>query len=651
MANPLASPLPFSTSDEGAQQYLQAQEKLMRALENRGQPNLYQVAGALARPTATGNALEALGAGSAEYGKQLSEQEKLEPSLIQMRAGLAAQKYQIEQEVSDRNVLQNYLQKKNPNLLMSVQESLSNGEPVSANDMKDLNALMPILKPGTQTHTQVKELFSQAKDIAHSNIESAQLSEQRKKNIIDALGPLTKANFQEYVDAGIYSPTYINKYFNEDLIKTRPTQVPPSELSNLFGSNLKVTSGFGDRTLNGQEQMHGGIDLAPKDGKAGQPISSPVDGQVVMAGPMQGYGKAVVVRRDDGHMVLFGHVDPAVPVGTTIKQGDVVGKIGDMLGATTGNHVEVKVLDPKGRAIDPLSYQPFTSLVKKPDTLVASTDKYPPTVQSTTSEGQGFTFRPQADTEPNAEYRKLKDEAYAKYVEHQRKLKEDELKSINAINESFEKEVNKTPEELINTVQTSGNHYTVTSNKTKINYLIDQVSSYKDVTNLMQKYGVFQPLAQLFQSGVQTPWGSLNLDMYNAKLASLPTKATRPDGTTYNPQAKAREISQLIYELNQNVMKAAKGIYGPNISNSDAIEMAKSGFKPDDPAQFIANYAAKMGVINEYNGYIASAYRKYAKTHRGAEKADFFDPDASPEYRMLVKNFDTKYSSLLNTLR
>jgi hypothetical protein len=217
--------------------------------------------------------------------------------------------------------------------------------------------------------------------------------------------------------------------------------------------------------------------------------------------------------------------------------------------------------------------------------------------------------------------------------------------------EETEKEVNKTPEELINTVQTSGNHYTVTSNKTKINHLIDQVSSYKDVTNLMQKYGVFQPLAQLFQSGVQTPWGSLNLDMYNAKLASLPTKATRPDGTTYNPQAKAREISQLIYELNQNVMKAAKGIYGPNISNSDAIEMAKSGFKPDDPAQFIANYAAKMGVINEYNGYIASAYRKYAKTHKGAEKADFFDPDVSPEYKILVKNFDTKYSSLLNTLR
>ena len=94
--NPLASPIPFAGSDEASQQYLEAQNQLMKALENRAQPNLFQVAGALAKPTATGSALEALGAGASEYGRQIAEQEKLEPSLIQMRAGLAAQKYELQ---------------------------------------------------------------------------------------------------------------------------------------------------------------------------------------------------------------------------------------------------------------------------------------------------------------------------------------------------------------------------------------------------------------------------------------------------------------------------------------------------------------------------------------------------------------------------
>jgi len=113
--------------EESQRKSIQEQENLYKYLEKQTQPNLFQVAGALARPTKTGNWMEALGAGTDEYGRQLAEQEKLEPSRIQMRAEISAKKYQMQLQNQFKDLTNNLYtqddqgkQNLNPNVLQRM---------------------------------------------------------------------------------------------------------------------------------------------------------------------------------------------------------------------------------------------------------------------------------------------------------------------------------------------------------------------------------------------------------------------------------------------------------------------------------------------------------------------------------------------------
>jgi hypothetical protein len=130
MAN-LLSPLMNGYSnpelEDSQRKSIQEQENLYKYLEGQAQPNLFQIAGALARPTKTGNWLEALGAGTEEYGRQMAEREKLEPSRMQMRAEIASKKYQMQQQGEFRNLTSNLYsqdeqgkQKVNTNVLQQM---------------------------------------------------------------------------------------------------------------------------------------------------------------------------------------------------------------------------------------------------------------------------------------------------------------------------------------------------------------------------------------------------------------------------------------------------------------------------------------------------------------------------------------------------
>jgi murein DD-endopeptidase MepM/ murein hydrolase activator NlpD len=593
--NPLASPIPFAGSDEASQQYLRAQNELMQALENRAQPNLYQIAGALSKPTATGSALEALGAGASEYGRQTAEKEKLEPSLIQMRAGLAAQKYELQNRTKALGMMGQLLGSDNT---QDTMEKLSTGDFTPSQLMNLVQAQPKIAmydkNAGEIVNNLVKNLGTVQDLSIKAKAEGRQGDEFTFKQDKEALEYFDKTGkFPSW-----YTPPSVTQPKSQETTKTAPV-----DFSNLFGNNLKMTSPFGNRTLNGQEQMHGGIDLAPKDGKAGQPISSPFDGQVVMAGPMQGYGKAVVVKRDDGHMVLFGHVDPAVAVGASIKSGDIVGKIGDKLGTTTGNHVEVKVLDPKGKPIDPLTYKPLTSLMQKPSegVLVASTDKY-------------------AGLSPEA----------------QRRQKEEEIKSKRELESKKEEELFKSDLEdsktKIATLNSLGNLQTTTDTDIDARRLAKLISENRDVMDLMNKVG---GIGQLAQAGMQTPWGGFSLNVNSALERELPPQK----------QAVARQIAQLTAKLNQNVMKAGKEIYGPSISTAEGVLMSEPGFKATDPSGFILSMTQRMILQNEYNGKIKDALDDW-KDANPKETPNKFFRRTNPIYANIIK----EYTQLLKKL-
>ena len=168
----------------------------------------------------------------------------------------------------------------------------------------------------------------------------------------------------------------------------------------------------------------------------------------------------------------------------------------------------------------------------------------------------------------------------------------------------------------------------------KAQELTNIVAKNKDVVGLMMQGGIFNQLGTLMQKGVNTPWGSFNVDIDNMIRAGLPPEK----------QAVARNIAQIIAELNQNVMKTGKSIYGPQISTFDAEQMAKPGFAMTDPASFITYLAGKHRIVNTYNGEVASAMQQYFEDHPKANTSSFFNiNNKNSPYKSIIDRFNTTY--------
>ncbi|NJR65335.1 MAG: M23 family metallopeptidase [Leptolyngbyaceae cyanobacterium CRU_2_3] len=132
---------------------------------------------------------------------------------------------------------------------------------------------------------------------------------------------------------------------------------PPARLSNgnvslLFPLTIPavITSVFGWRIhpIAGESRFHSGTDIgAPQ----GTPVLAAFSGKVQIADLMGGYGLAVVLRHDsDTEETLYGHMSEIfVKPGDTVKQGDVIGRVGST-GYSTGPHLhfEFHKLTPQG---------------------------------------------------------------------------------------------------------------------------------------------------------------------------------------------------------------------------------------------------------------------------------------------------------------
>ncbi len=102
----------------------------------------------------------------------------------------------------------------------------------------------------------------------------------------------------------------------------------------------------------GQQGFHPGIDLA---GPAGVQVHAAGDGTVIWAGPLGGYGNAVIIDHGTHLATLYGHNQQVlVTVGQKVKQNEVISLRGST-GFSTGPHVhfETRV---NGVPIDPLLF-------------------------------------------------------------------------------------------------------------------------------------------------------------------------------------------------------------------------------------------------------------------------------------------------------
>ena len=122
----------------------------------------------------------------------------------------------------------------------------------------------------------------------------------------------------------------------------------------------RVVSPFGIKRLNKRD--HTGIDVAAQ---MRTPIAAPADAVVVQATDLfRGnwrWGKAVVLRFDDGLVGWFTHLDSYwVKPGDTVEKGAYFGTIGST-GLSSGPHVHIEVYDGAER-VDPATVWPFLKM-------------------------------------------------------------------------------------------------------------------------------------------------------------------------------------------------------------------------------------------------------------------------------------------------
>ena len=107
--------------------------------------------------------------------------------------------------------------------------------------------------------------------------------------------------------------------------------------------------------VTGQKSDHSGLDISAA---AGTSVFAAADGTVVQSGFDQELGNYVLVDHGSDRLTLYGHLkDMKVSVGTPVKQGDIVGTVGQT-GQAAGPHLHLEVRDNNGDFYDPMDWYP-----------------------------------------------------------------------------------------------------------------------------------------------------------------------------------------------------------------------------------------------------------------------------------------------------
>ncbi len=123
----------------------------------------------------------------------------------------------------------------------------------------------------------------------------------------------------------------------------------------MFRSPLggRYSSFYGRRThpIFKNRGFHNGVDIAAPRGTL---VGAARGGRVISTGWMGGYGKAVVIRHDNGYKTLYGHLSRIlVRQGTRVKSGSLIGRVGST-GFSTGPHLHFTIWH-HGRLVNPMN--------------------------------------------------------------------------------------------------------------------------------------------------------------------------------------------------------------------------------------------------------------------------------------------------------
>ena len=138
---------------------------------------------------------------------------------------------------------------------------------------------------------------------------------------------------------------------------TRAMPALPDGCLYLWPVQGPITSDFGYRFIFGENNFHGGIDIAAPMGTA---INAAADGTVVFAGEKGTYGNLVILSHSNGFLTYYAHCSKLlVTVGQSVTQGQPIAAVGST-GRSTGPHCHFEVRYQNTR-LDPLFYLPGTN--------------------------------------------------------------------------------------------------------------------------------------------------------------------------------------------------------------------------------------------------------------------------------------------------
>ena len=118
----------------------------------------------------------------------------------------------------------------------------------------------------------------------------------------------------------------------------------------MFPTSGEITSTYGTRW----NQKHNGLDIGAD---LGTPIYAAMGGEVINAGPAQGFGNWVRIQHDDGSIAVYGHMNAStiqVTPGQRVEAGQQIAAVGNE-GQSTGPHLHFELWQG-GAASDPTAW-------------------------------------------------------------------------------------------------------------------------------------------------------------------------------------------------------------------------------------------------------------------------------------------------------
>jgi len=180
----------------------------------------------------------------------------------------------------------------------------------------------------------------------------------------DTIAKMTVAQYKDSLSKKGFSFGPLQESQNPTAVASAPTSVPsasptppPVTATNMgkAPTGVRITSGFGSRTLNGVTKDHKGIDVAAP---IGTPIFATDSGLVIKAGwenpnnLKQGYGQRIQIKHDDGSQSIYAHLSEMnVKLGSKVEKGTEIAKSGNT-GDSTGPHLHYELIK-NGARVNP----------------------------------------------------------------------------------------------------------------------------------------------------------------------------------------------------------------------------------------------------------------------------------------------------------